>query len=404
MGAKGCINGVTFEMSSTASESETESASFESHNFAAKKLSSQRILLTYSRCPHSPEDIIAYLNEKKPIDKAIGCIELHETNQEAIDDHFAPTGEWPHVHIALRWKTKATIRKADWFDYEGYHPNIQIVRVWGKSVNYCRKKFPDGEPQYLELYYFQCSPSDVAKDSSKSQPDRIDDLYDLARSMEGERNAFYNTCRKAGIAYPYTVDAWKTVWQSALHTTGEPTPTTDPRRLARVSPYLQHLRFDDDLCTTLVVLGPAGCGKTFWAALQLYQPQFRPCLIVGEKDDLKDWNSGNYRSILFDECDAIDHTPGDKYTWSLKNQIAAVDRELPRTIRGRYFNARIARGVPRIWTCTHTWPFIRDYQTARRCRFINLYYDDPETHWAKTSDKDQEVWSMEEFMVELPDV
>jgi hypothetical protein len=372
-----------------------------------KKFSAQYVFLTYSKCPLFHE-ILTFINNKWPIDKAVASLELHEANPEAVDDDWAPeSGEWPHSHWAIRFKKKIQVKAQTAFDVDGFHPNIQTIVTWGKTVNYCRKKDKDGKIQ-LELLYFNCDESNclTVPSSKRAAPEPIDNLYELARSLRAEPETYFTRVRLAREMPRYAELAWNSVQNATRISTATDHlhPSTEPGILRLVSPRLQHMQFDHDLPYTLVVLGPPGCGKSFWAAKQLNtNPATTPCLRIGKKDKWTEWDLTKYKSILFDELDAVN----EKYSsgvpkWTVKDMIACVEVKGGMDIDMRHKDFRNTPSCPRIWTCTHAWPFVRDYQIARRCRFINLYFDDPELHWTRSNPDDQGIWTMDDLMVEIP--
>jgi len=86
----------------------------------------------------------------------------------------------------------------------------------------------------------------------------------------------------------------------------------------------------------IMVRGPAGKGKTQWA-----ERCFKNPLTVSQVEDLKDLNK-EHDGILYDDFDA-NHL-------SRTVQIHLVDVEMERSIPCRYGNAKIPRGMPRMWT------------------------------------------------------
>lgn len=398
------------DSSDSSPEEESEVLAVEEHNFAAGAYSAKYIFLTFAKC-YLFDEIFEFINRKAPILRCVGSFELHEANAEAIDDVFAPTGEWPHSHWAIEFKTKKKISNPTYFDVEGFHPNIQKIITWGKVVNYCRQQCKDGKQQ-LELFYHGCDVNDahLSKKSKRSAVEPIDNLYDHARALASNPEAYFNSVRLAREIPRYAELAWNAVQDASRVATAHDheRPATDPRILQRLSPYLSRLRFDHDLPFTLVVLGPSGCGKSFWAAKQLNtDDRTNPCLRVGKKEKLKLWNDKKYKSIFFDECSPVLETyPNGTPKWTIQDMIGAVETKGGLDIEMRYRPLLDTPSCPRIWTCTNVWPFPKDYQIARRCRFINLYYDDPETRWLRTNPEDQDAWTLDEegFMIELPDV
>lgn len=374
-----------------------------------KDISASYIFLTYSQCPLFHE-IFDHINKKAPIKRCVASLELHEQDEAKVDPIWAPTGEGPHSHWAIEFKTKKRIRKTDYFDVQGYHPNISIVVNWVKVVRYCKKAVKDGKEQ-LEVFYYGCDESNCTNTNRKRGPiEPIDDLFAMAEELRADPRTYWNRCRLNRELPRYAEISWNFVQDASRIATARDHEhlSTDPRILARLSPYLSKLRFDHTMPYTLVVLGPSGCGKSAWAAgqLNLNEATF-PCIRIGKKDKFQSLAKSRYKykSILLDECDAVEEKLSNgNYYWSVQDMIAAVDVIGGLDIHCRRKDAEDIPGIPRIWTCTHHWPFLRDYQLARRCRFINLYNDDPEKWWLRSNPTDQEDWNMEQFMLPLPDL
>lgn len=374
------------------------------------------VFLTFSKCPLLQE-IITGLCSKYKIEKAIGSFELHGQSDYNIDEEWAPTGEWPHSHWCIQFKKKTKVRASDGFDIDGYHPNVRIISNWVRTVRYCKKKIKDGKIQ-LECVYYNCdekSIEDHGRAKKRSAPEPIDNLYDAARTLRGQPEAYWELCRKSRENPIYC----RIAWDSVNHTADIASPvvefrdsTPGTRAYARLSPYLQSMSYDHNLPFVLIICGPSQCGKSRWGHTELANnPATNPYLLVDTKDALKDGFSNkqfksDYKAIILDEFD-VTGGKRSEFEWDIKNQIKLVDFESNHRIRCRWGDAYIPKGIHKIWTCTNTWPITRDYQIARRCRFINLYYGkDPESMWTRTNPDDTEDWNLEDegFMIDLPDV
>jgi len=108
---------------------------------------------------------------------------------------------------------------------------------------------------------------------------------------------------------------------------------------------------------SLIIQGPAGCGKTNWAKLNCD----KPALFVSHLDRLKDLKPDYHKSIIFDDLD-FKHLPRT-------SQIHLVDRENPRDIHIRYRVAHIPSGIQKIFTSNEE-PFIRDDAIKRRTKWM----------------------------------
>lgn len=88
----------------------------------------------------------------------------------------------------------------------------------------------------------------------------------------------------------------------------------------------------------LVVIGPPGTGKTYWA-----QAHFKHPLIVSHIEDLRDMYDPNYHDgVVFDDCD-FSHM-------SRQEQIQLLDIKLARTIKMRHHNWTRPKGLKMIFT------------------------------------------------------
>ena len=97
----------------------------------------------------------------------------------------------------------------------------------------------------------------------------------------------------------------------------------------------------------LILRGPAGTCKTNWAIFQFERP-----IKIEDLDELKDMPY-DCDGIIFDEC------LFDKC--SKKTMVSLLDYKQDRTIRTRNTNAKIPRGMTKIFTCNeHEHPFGQD--------------------------------------------
>lgn len=101
----------------------------------AFRLSAYTVFLTYAQSGEtSKEDIRDFVTCcGKNLEYMVVAKELHEDGS-------------PHIHVTAKFKTKLNIRAANYFDYDGIHPNVQSARNWAHCVEYCKK---DGD--YLEV-------------------------------------------------------------------------------------------------------------------------------------------------------------------------------------------------------------------------------------------------------------
>lgn len=316
---------------------------------------SKKYFLTYSRCTESLDDIYNFVVSKRPVVRAIGCIELHEANESLIDEDN-PTGELPHVHFVFEFQQKLNTTNARYFDFNGFHPKQETVKTWEGAVNY----FRTGDGQYaVEIKYYNCT-EETATDEAEPT-----DLFATAQSLD--RRGWTNYCQQNNVSFMREQFVWRTLHSDAdiITVQGEPTLYPAERQLSDASGRLDDLEFElPERAKSVVLLGPSGIGKTVWARQKLSQLS---TLLVGHLDDLRKFEVGRHQALLFDEVTFF-HIP-------LKEQIKIVDVDEPRSIHGRYRPSVIPAGVQKIFTCTETWPFEKNLQIERRCIFINLYDD-----------------------------
>jgi len=97
---------------------------------------------------------------------------------------------------------------------------------------------------------------------------------------------------------------------------------------------------------SLVIVGPAGCGKTSWAK----EKAPKPALFIRHLDSLRKLNR-SHKSIIFDDLD-FKHLPAH-------SQKFLVDIDNLAEIHVRFAVASIPAGVQRIFTA-HDYLFSRD--------------------------------------------
>lgn len=91
-------------------------------NFHAKAA-----FLTYPQCNASKQLLYDHLLKlNHPIEKLLVAQETHEDGN-------------PHFHCLIIFKSKPHIRNERYFDYEGFHPNIQGCRSVRKTIEYITK-------------------------------------------------------------------------------------------------------------------------------------------------------------------------------------------------------------------------------------------------------------------------
>lgn len=90
------------------------------------RLSSKNVFLTYPQVTFTRDELISFLRLKEPRYILVGS-ELHDDGGR-------------HYHCALSFERKLDIRNAEFFDFCGYHPNIQSARRIKDVIAYCKKE------------------------------------------------------------------------------------------------------------------------------------------------------------------------------------------------------------------------------------------------------------------------
>lgn len=92
------------------------------------RIQGKTFFLTYPQCDRAKEDLHAYIKSLDPtaVLAIITCKEEHEDGS-------------PHLHCVVQYTTRKDIRDERYYDYEGFHPNIQTCRSPKASVTYVMK-------------------------------------------------------------------------------------------------------------------------------------------------------------------------------------------------------------------------------------------------------------------------
>jgi len=97
------------------------------------RLATKKFFLTYPRCDLSKEELLDFLKTKGTIEHYIICIEDHK---ETADDHG---GIGVHLHAGIIYNRRLDIQTDRYFDYKGFHPNIQKMKNFDETVRYIGK-------------------------------------------------------------------------------------------------------------------------------------------------------------------------------------------------------------------------------------------------------------------------
>lgn len=273
-------------------------------------------LLTYSRCPLSRETIR---------DNLIAVCGQHIKRMVVGQEHHQDGTL--HIHVAIKFTKKMNIRRANYFDCEGYHPNLKSYGTYAGAENYLYKE--DSTP--LEHGAPAEEATERLRDVCASFNDRLDWLE---------------------YCHTHRVQSWigNEVW-SIVHPQRRNT-ITEWDGLGTIVSELSAITIGEG--NTLLV-GRSGCGKSTWAKRECP----KPALWVTHLDDLKNFERGFHKSIIFDDV-SFHHLPAT-------SQIHLVDWNDARSIHVRYGIAQIPPRTTKIFTC-NSYPFTTEGEEGAAIR------------------------------------
>lgn len=320
------------------------------------RINRKRFLLTWPHFNESPDNLLAALNNIRPLKKGIACLELHEDGE-------------PHCHAAVEFVAKVNSSNARIFDIAGHHYNdAGTPDSWAACVRYC------DDIDAIEVGYWGAENTEgVIRGSGGGEPSQggFSDLFDACQRCQSYPE-WVQLCVNKRLAFSYC----KTVWDT-IHAAPSPTfNENEPLPRAVTHPELR-TRSWGDCERTLVICGPSGVGKTCWALANAPAP----FLLITHIDDLKRYDDRVHKSIVFDEIRCTgsrDESGRRRGQWPLTEQIKLLTWDTPVSIHTRYVVAHIPRHTKKIFCCTDTICFTRDPQIARRIRLWNLYESDPD--------------------------
>lgn len=201
------------------------------------RLQSKAIGLTYAQCGTAKDVLLPWLKAKVSLWAPEYVCVSHEKHQDGGD----------HLHAVIILGKKPNIRSSNFFDFDGFHPNIQAVRDIKSWTDYVQK---DGD--YVE---------DGKRPEFKRKRDEI-----VAEALKAEnREEFLSTlrekapslflCSYIGIS-KYADDRYRAnpfVYVS---------PYTDFVRHPTIESWFETTRSRRDRYDLLVVVGPTKLGKT----------------------------------------------------------------------------------------------------------------------------------------------
>lgn len=288
------------------------------------RLQATHVSLTYARCDVPLNELLEFLKTKR-----IGAYNV----VEVIVSHELHADGAAHRHAYVRFNGRIDLRRPNFFDINGFHPNVlrtENVPAW---KNYVRK---DGD--CLEW---------------SNQAPEENNLYALARTLN--HDDFFERARALKVQWGYARHAWEHSQSELSQITFNEDPNADLNFVLPRS--LSEFNFSTNL--TNVIVGPTGCGKT----LTSIRNMTKPILFVSHLDQLRVFSQSTHRSILFDDMN-FSHLPETA-------QIHLCDRGLPRSIHRRYGTTLIPAGVQVTITCNER-PFNWSPPINRRLNILTI--------------------------------
>lgn len=91
-----------------------------------------KAFLTYARCTVSKEEILTFLSTLGKLSEYVIGLEAHADGT-------------PHLHCVLRYSPRVETRSARYFDYNGFHPNLEIPGTKADLHRVARYASKDGD-------------------------------------------------------------------------------------------------------------------------------------------------------------------------------------------------------------------------------------------------------------------
>lgn len=85
------------------------------------RVASQVFFLTYPRCDLDKEDVFNALQSEHEI---TWCKIAQEEHKEPVDESGIKT----HLHVIVKYSARRNVKRQDFFDMDGFHPNIIALR------------------------------------------------------------------------------------------------------------------------------------------------------------------------------------------------------------------------------------------------------------------------------------
>jgi len=302
------------------------------------RFNAQKVFLTYAQCGEmTKEDVMETLVNR------YAC-----TKWMLGEEEHADGGR--HIHAYFEFSKKLNLKTQDCFDVNTgenqYHPNIKSVSRGKANIEKVLKYIQKEDPCVLTNIDPTLTWAEI-----KDQASDAEEYLTLVEK---------HYPRDAALAW----DRLKSYAEQRYN--GE-----DPNTLNDFEAHEGWVCPDDLLnlevnaLKSLVVIGPAGCGKTTWAKTFAK----KPILFISHMDGLRKLTK-KHQSIIFDDMD-FKHYP-------LQAQKHLLDQENPREIHIRYRTAVIPAGMQKIFTA-NSYPFYEEREDEhykailRRMQKIELY-------------------------------
>lgn len=285
------------------------------------RLSTSAVLLTYSQTNElTKEDVLYTLLERLPAF-------LYAIGSESHQDGGR------HIHAVLKFEKKFDTRDQSIFDINDgttvHHPNIQSIKRGAANFDRAHTYVEKEDPTPLCTLPHRLSWGEILQHASNGQEylELVEKNYPKEFQRDLQRFQYFANYRFGKC--PNTIpEGWDASYD---HT---------------VPGQLELLEDETRFTKTLVIVGPAGCGKTTWAKSNAP----KPALFIRHLDSLAHFRP-EHRSIIFDDLD-FRHLPPS-------TQKYLVDYENLAEIHCRYKVAKIPEGIPRIVTANE-YPFLEE--------------------------------------------